>query len=703
MTEVLKHQYAGDHPMSPLVASWLGKLQRAREMKQPWQDIADECMQFFAGSCGFLWDDKYKFKFWRTEDGAVKPKFQVTINKAFELVALFGPTLYWQNPVRQAVPREPFMLPEEMLAELQQSGDPMLLQQYQMLAMQSRREMQLRKLRAGLIEPYLNWTPYELNLPREAMLAITEALIKGRGCLMSQPYRPPQSDSTMVGSWWVPVDDLLVDPDATRFEDAWWIAVRMVEPVWTVERRLGYKPGQLKPSAQFESANTQGELYGDPEAKDKRRQGKTQDYIQYWRIWSRCGAGGRLSDIKVEWAEKLNQVAGDYCYLEIAENTPFPLNMPSWKFTEATNEEVARAFQWPTPHYRDGKWPVVPLDFYPNPGSPWPIAPLAPALGELKVINVFLAHLCNRIWMSSRDFLVVLESARAEVEKELRKGEDLSMIFVSDVHDSIEQVVKFLQHPPTNMDAFKIVEWFFDLFERRTGLSEAVYGIQQKQSRSATDSQIRYQQTTIRPDDMAKKVERWMTEVVKREALEIKWNLTANDVRRPLGATGAFLWRQLIDAADVERIIHDIDFRLEAGTARLPNRQQDIAVMSQMMPIALPVAQGYASVTGNFAPVEWLLRMWFKKMDLDNSGLHFPPPQPPPEQTGPSPEEQQKLAAEQNKMQMEQEQHVQRLWQQQQEHQLRMMQRAQEHQQRLQLRRAELAARRLAKSSNGRG
>ncbi len=708
MGETMQHHYDGEHPLGSLAQGWLAKIERAKEVKQPWQDIADECMHFFAGSCGFLWDDKYRHKFWQAEDGAVQPKFKVTINKAFELVALFGPTLYWRNPNRQANPRKPLELPPELFGDIQ--NDPMAAQQYQGMTQSLSLDAAERKMRAQLMERYLNWTPYELGLHRQAELAITEALIKGRGLLFPRPYQPPGTDRIMVGSWWVSVDDLVIDPDAESMDEAWWIAVRVTEPVWRIERDRGYKPGTLQPSAQFESANAQGEIRGNDLEQNERAAGRTQDLMTYWKIWSRCGPGTRLTDVKLDIKDWLDQAAGDHCYLEVAQNTPFFLNLASPVVTRRNTEEVRRALRWPTPHYRDGKWPCAVLDFYPHPRKPWPVAPLAPALGELKVINVFLAHLCNRVWMSCRDFIVCLESARASLEKEIKQGKDLSFIFLEEIHDSIDKVVGFLQHPPTNLDAFKVLEWFFELFDKRTGLSELVYGMQRVQSRSATDSQIKQQQVSIRPDHMAAKVEEWQTDLAQREALEVKWRVTGQDVRDLLGDTGAQLWDHYISAADVERVIRDIDYRLEANSARKPNRQQDIATRAEFMPIALPVAQGYAAATGNFGPVEWLLQHWAEKVELDASGLQFPPPPPPPE---PPPEadpaqqaaqaEQVKLEAEQARLGMEQQKHEQSLVHRQQEHEQDMILRGEERDLKMRQSLLERAANRAAQNLAGAG
>ena len=67
--------------------------------------MAEQCNAFFSGSVGFMWEPQFRQKFM---GGNISPKFKITLQKAFELVALFGPVLYWKNPVRTIKPRRQF-------------------------------------------------------------------------------------------------------------------------------------------------------------------------------------------------------------------------------------------------------------------------------------------------------------------------------------------------------------------------------------------------------------------------------------------------------------------------------------------------------------------------------------------------------------------------------------------------------------------
>ena len=261
-----------DSVLRPIVTGWLGKIEQARKHKKPFDDIAEQCTAFFSAATGFMWEPKYRQKFLNTN---TSPRFRMTMAKAFELVALFGPILYWRNPKRtvksrKQIPinpdifgpdnmRELQQLHQELMGQYQQAEQAVQQMQQQMGQMQqqlqsaaqqlqviepqmkevleaqqmfdkSRIELRARKFqddaRASLMEGWLNYTPDEQpggGLAQHAELAITEALVKGRGTLWVEPYTQPGSKMTLPGCFWDSVDNLLIDPDAESLFDAKYI------------------------------------------------------------------------------------------------------------------------------------------------------------------------------------------------------------------------------------------------------------------------------------------------------------------------------------------------------------------------------------------------------------------------------------------------------------------------------------------------
>lgn len=240
--------------LKPLVTGWLGKINLAIEHKKPFQTVADQCMAFYSAAQGFMWEPDFQKKFLK---GKLSPKFKLTIAKAFEFVALYGPILYHSNPIRTCktrkaldLPRDAFVDPameqavQQVMQQMQQNPqaaqDPMFAWQAQQMQQQlaqaeqrfvdaSHRQNQhnnRNKLTAQLLERYLNYSPGEQpggGLHRHGQMAVTEALIKGRGCLWVEPYQMPGSKQTLTGSFYDSVDNLLIDPDAEDLSDAKWI------------------------------------------------------------------------------------------------------------------------------------------------------------------------------------------------------------------------------------------------------------------------------------------------------------------------------------------------------------------------------------------------------------------------------------------------------------------------------------------------
>jgi len=324
--------------------------------------------------------------------------------------------------------------------------------------------------------------------------------------------------------------------------------------------------------------------------------------------------------------------------------------MPTATLQSADNEAVAKAFSWPIPFWKRDRWPVQQLDFYPRPKKAWPIAPLAPGLGELKAINVLFSHLVNRTWMSMRDFIVYSKTACEEVKKIIEEGKDQSFIPLEDINKNITELIQFLQQPQVNPDAYKILEQLLEMFDRRVGLNELLYGIQGTQSRSAADVKIRENMTNIRPEHMATKVEEWQSQVAKSEAIAIRWFVQGSDVRDLMGKTGAYMWDRYITNTDVERTIDEIDYRVEAGSAKRPNRERDVGNMQDFIQTFAPLMSQFAQMTGNTEVLNVLIQKWGKLSDMDVKGLEIPAPPPPP-----TPEEQQQQAMQQQQMQTQQE------------------------------------------------
>lgn len=623
-----------ENPLRGLVAVWIEKIRLANDWKRAkFDDDAQEGMAFFNGPYDWLYQKKYSshstgfsLNTGDPDEDFPAPTFQMTVNKVAEMVQLFGPALYYRNPTRQVNPRVLPPIPPQLFGDPANPATQMMAQQAEMTQQQM---TQLDRVRASFLEAYLNYTPVELDLETNSRRAIDETIIKGMGVLWTELYQPPGANFKLVGSFYDTVDNLAIDPDLETIEDAKWIARKCVHPVWQVEDEYGLPRGSLR--GNVESVNQQSVVNVDPDGGYSRQQGITNDLMVYWKIWSKMGVGSLLSGAQ----QNLQQVMakfGNYCYLVVAEHTPYPLNLPPALIASAdpaAAEQILSRLDWPTPFWADGEWPVTPIVFHEVPRSVWPMSHLKPALGELKFLNWAYSFLASKIRVTCRDFIAMKKSAGEELKDAILHGRDLTLLEIEAAHGTISEVVQFLNHPQINGDIWKVIESVTHNFEQRTGLTELMYGESPSAMRSASEANIKNNAMQARPDDMAKKIEQAMSKVARKEALAVRWHLGPQDVQEIFGPVVAQFWGQIVNSADLYAVVRQLEYRIEAGSTRKPNKDRDAANAQQAMQVLLQPLFSYAQGTGNFGPVNSLIQFWAKTVDMDGSGLVLTPPPPP--------------------------------------------------------------------------
>ncbi len=637
-----------DHPLAPLMQQWAAKLKVAYDQKKKlFQDDADEAMRFFNGPYDWIYDVKNArggsaFSFVGEETEMPRLSFQMTVNKAAELVQLFGPALYHRNPVRQVTPRKLWGPPPELLGDPNDPNVQMMYQQIQQQVSQGRLQDEAR---ASLLTNYLNYTPTALDLKSQSRFAIVEALLKGMGTLWPETYLPAGGGGNMVGSFYKTVDYLLIDPDAEVLDDAKWVAVMCVHPYWEVERTYGLPQDSLRGSSTLESMSQQAVTAADPKGQWNRKTGRTNDLMVYWKVFSKMGMGGRMSSgpgSQPKFRDRLDSM-GDYSYIVVSDQVGYPLNaQPELSRSLVDDDENVRGiaqealksnFEWPTPFWCDDEWPFKAVAFHWQPRCVWPVSHLRPGMGELKFLNWAYSMMAGKIKNSCRDFIAIAKSAGEDLKENIRVGPDYTFLEVDAIHGSIDKLVQFLQHPGFNKDIYEVLERIADSFERRTGLTELMYGLSNKQMRSAEEAQVKGDQTNVRPDDMANKVEDAMSELARMEAFAARWHLGQDDVQGVLGDVGAQAWQTLVLAESPAAILHGLEYRIEAGSARKPNQSRDAANARDAMQSLFQPLYAYAGQSGDVGPVNALIGFWGKSLNMDVGKFMLkapPPPQPGP-------------------------------------------------------------------------
>jgi hypothetical protein len=623
-----------NQPLQPVVTSWLEKIKLAEEHKRKnFGRDAEECHKFFAGPYSWMYrkragsgEDEATAMDW-VEEGDIKaPTFQLTINKASEVVQLFGPALYQQNPDRKVSPRRDYQIPGEYFAT---QSDPMGAMQAQQIAMMGMVERSKGVTVSALYESLLNYLPTENNLDHESRLQIDDALIKGMGILWHEIVTHPDG-LRVPASIFDSCDNLLLDPDATRIEDCMWVAKRCTHATWALEDEYGRPRGSIKGNRESFSETAGLDNFED---NARRARGQTNDQLVYYKIWSRMGIGGRLAGVVTgneDYKGQLDQL-GQYTYLAVARGLDWPLNLPE-EVWNGTPEEVAQRCQWPIPFYLDrrNEWPFTHLSFHEDPGQLWPVAHLKSALGELKFINWVYSFLTGKIRTACRDVLVILKSLSDDVKRAITSGPDYSVVEIDALTKDIDQIVKFIQHPTFNPEIYHVLEHMIDLFEKRTGLTDLLYGESARQLRSAEEASIKQTNATIRPDDMSKCVEASQSLAARKEMAAARWILTDKDIGKVLGTEAAYIWQTEVMMQPPEAIFHQFDCRIESGSTKRPNRQQDAENLQNAMNNLLGPLFQYASATGNVEPINALIQSWAKSLNLEADKFLLAAPPPPP-------------------------------------------------------------------------
>jgi len=624
-----------DSPMAPYVQQWLDVLQVARRRKAGFDEDADEAMSFYSGSHDWMWEQG-NVNGWYGGSDMPQPDFRMTINKTYEAVSIFGPGLYYQNPHRQVNPRRGVEMPIELFGDVY--NDPQAAMAYEQYMMELQQTGAVDDARAKLLETYLNYTPNELRLKMHMRRMIDEAIIKGMGVLWTEITTRPDG-SRMVGSFWENINNLLIDGDMDTIEDAQWVARRCIHPVWEVEEEYGLPRGTVKPN--YESMTQQGRIKSVFGSESERSRGRTNDLVEYWKIYSKMGMGDLMGQqARGQFHEKMRGQLDDLgrnCYLVVAKGVPYPLNIPPWVQESENFDDVFMAVQWPTPYWLDNRWPFTPLRWRDTPGQLWPTGLIKPAIGELRAINWIASALMGKIRTTSRDFIVTLKQVDKELKRAINEGGDLTHLELeSAVGDNINHAIQFLQHPEMNSDIYRCLELFMGFFDKRTGLLPQLYGESGRtQDRSATESRLKQSNIDIRRDDMAEMVEECATQVARAEAICARWHLTGEDVMPVLGKHGAMMWESLISQAPIGTILSETEYRIEAGSAKKPNKDRDADNMTQAMQTLSNTLTQYAFTTGDTNPLNELVRQWGIAMDMDVSGMLIPPLQlAPPEEEG---------------------------------------------------------------------
>lgn len=667
----------GDNPkrrFAALVQRWKGALKAAKaHRKMEFDCVADEARRFFDGKSADFWKDMAKQASDSADQGflagsSLIPQFRISLNRMFDAVALFGPTLYHQNPTI-AVTSRPAVnvsidtfyaaMPEamqilDMLPALEagQVQDPQigmivqqLQQQYEMAIKSNERRTLLNLDHAKVMEALSNYYQNEGHKQDEARLAITEAIVTGLGLLEPYLESSPAGGPRVPACRFISNKDFLVDPDACYWRDVTWIAIRRESPRNVVEQKFNLPPGSLKGKHASNTALTGDNPRNQKRHGDGKIVNRSHEIVEYYDVYSKNGAGQHLQILEDQKDLPPDlEMLGDFVYLAICPGCDYPLNLPDDlplvqppeilmdEFGEPMppmepmgmepNPEALEAAAWPAPFWddvhTDGGWPVCRLTFYENPGKTWPLSMAAPCIGEMKFINWCMSFLADGVAAGSKIYVACRKHAAESIKQQLvGGGGPFTTIELEQITgQNINEIISFLTAPTFNVDIWNMIAQVNDQIDKRLGLNELLYGNSARQMRSAAEAQYRQSNISIRPDDMASRVEDWLSITAVREIQLLRWDGAYEDVAPIIGDIGARVFAEQIQTREVSDVTREFSFRVEAGTARKPNKDTRIAQLNELAQYLLPTAQQAMSM-GLPGPFNAFMLDLGRAMDID--------------------------------------------------------------------------------------
>lgn len=615
-----------------MTEQWLGHIKSARdcEKRKQFLSIARQCRSFYDGGTQFMWSKDWVDEYAGSLDA---PKFKITINKAYELVAIYGPYLFWDYPNRHVQPYEPVEIDTAFVENMAES-DPMQAQFFATLLDQQSMSDKVAKLRSELMGRYLNYSQREQRqrLATEAACAIQDALIEGRGLLFPETYEFPGSTRRMTGLFREKNSNFFIDPDCDDpfLRNASWIARRHVNTVTEVEDKFGLERGSLREKGTAETNKSQTANNNNSD----RINGKTNDLIEWYEIWSKGGVGTLHKGVDLEVYKEYEDLIGQYAYCCVAKGVEYFLNAPPQALKKENKEDKMLRFAWPFPSYLDDRWPVGILDFNINTQSCYPVALLATALGELMTLNILVAAAVENAYENRRQVIAYLKSASKEIETAFNDTVGNVYIPLDEINRNINEVIQYLNKPGMNRDIWDAIEYVSRMFDKRTGLVEFMYATQSTQDRSARTTAAKQEAASIRPEKMARDVAAWMTECAELERLLATFEIKGSDIDVLMGPLGSVLWDQYIYNQDPEVVSREMTCTVEASDVKRPNREAYFQNLSSMQQVMIPMLQQVAALRGDEEGVQ-PLRSFIKAMQdsLNQRGedwSNIPAFQPPP-------------------------------------------------------------------------
>jgi len=452
---------------------WSQRITAGRKARASYDEMAEEVVSFFKAKHDRLFQEVSIKRAFMDFSGEVA----VSVPKVAQARNSLGPHLYPVNPIRTVTPN---------------TDSPVMLALSRVLA------------------AYLNYTPREAKLARQARRAIDDALLRGRGFL--ETYYDEVLE--IVTSRYQSSKDVLIDPDVDCLEDAEWIAIRSVLPLWRLKRQT-----RRKDQWRIRDLRDDKHRKGDADAwmrSDEDDATPTNQLVEVWRVYSKMGRGIRGFDFEGGFEGYKDD--NDFVCLGIVEGHDVPIFERDWE----------------VPLYLDKEWPLVPLDYVETIDELWPVSLMGQVMSLQKGMDLITSLQLSSCKQRGRFLMLGDARLDQQIQQRIKEGGPAEYLPVP-LEQNEKLTDKFMVVPMGAISQeLRLEREFYEReIETTTGVTPVVHGMQgATQERSATGASLKAQASSTRISDLKYRTEEHAGSTARHEAIFAKLELDAEDVSR---------------------------------------------------------------------------------------------------------------------------------------------------------------------------
>ena len=462
------------------------------------------------------------------------------------------------------------------------------------------------KQRHLIEQDYLEYIIEEGDLYLHARRTVDHAMVYGRGVV----WTGYNTRKKIVQNIFESSENLLIDGDADRLEDANWVARIQYPTRWQLMQK---HPGKRALIMGLSKCSTKSATEGDVQ----------NDIIEVYRIYCRSGLH-RYSSALV--ALQQQEMAGAEGVMQDIQSADAQEVDDSPRVYVVADGKLLGIEKWEIPFFLDDTWPCELLDLREKPGEIWPAAPLEAGLGYIKLLNWAVTLYASQMRIATRIPFVVANYNGTTVEPDqlfkILHGEYMDVATIT-VHGEEYKISDLIQQ-------FKI-ETGFDELERFVGLisselakSVGLYdilhaGSTSTQIRSARDAELKDQNSRSRAGDMQEKVQRFMSRVFRKSLFAARFLEDPARIGEVFGPAAAKLWGTLAPPEQVmaerqerTQMIQSTLQQIQMAQAQMPPRIDPMSGMP-MPPPPIPSAEDLEDQLG---PPQFLsMETWINEAD----------------------------------------------------------------------------------------